>query len=163
LCCVFFAAERNVSVSHLPTVPPPGSNHHNQHQRQQVPPPPSPHPSTGPYDIGNWELRWRRRTTYDAKGRLIGTAVEEEASYTPPHLRHLQPPQMQRGGQGFLWLLVLFLIVPLVFPLIIVGLMLLGVVLSVLQPLLLSMGLIVIGLLVLLLLFRLLRTTCSRP
>jgi hypothetical protein len=147
----------------LPTVPYSGSNHHNQHQGQQIPPPPSPHHPSGPYDIGNWELRWRRRTTYDAKGRLIGTAVEEEAIYTPPHLRHLQPPQMQRGRHGLLWLLVLFLIAPLVFPLVIVGLMLLGVVLSVLRPLLLSMGLVVIGLLVLLLLFRLLRTTCSRP
>jgi hypothetical protein len=150
-------------MSHLPTGPHPGSNHHNQHQRQQVPPPPSPHHPTGPYDIGNWELRWRRRTTYDAKGRLIGADIQEEAIYTPPHLRQLQPPQMQRGRHGLLWLLVLFLIAPLVFPLVIVGLMLLGVVLSVLRPLLLSMGLVVIGLLVLLLLFRLLRTTCSRP
>jgi hypothetical protein len=165
LCCVFIAAERNVTMYLLPTVPNPGSNPYNQHQSQQVPPSPSPSPHhpTGPYDIGNWELRWRRRTTYDAKGRLTGTAVEEEAIYTPPHLRHLQPSQMQRGRQGLLWLLLFFLLAPLVFPLVIVGLMLLGVVVSVLQPLLLSMGLVVIGLLVLLLLFRLLRTTCSRP
>ncbi len=139
---------------HLPTGPHPGSNYHNQHQRQQVPPPPSPHHPSGPYDIGNWELRWRRRTTYDAKGRLIGTAVEEEAFYTPPHLRPLQPPQIQRGRQGLLWLLVLFLFAPVAFPLIIFGLMLIGVLLSVLQQFVLPMILVVTGLLVLCPLYR---------
>ncbi len=150
-------------MSHLPTVPNPGSNHHNQHQRQQVPPPPSPHHPYGPYDIGNWELRWRRRTTYDAKGRLIGTAVEEEAFYTPPHLRSLQPPQIQRGRQGLLWLLVLFLFAPVAFPLIIFGLMLIGVLLSVLQQLVLPMILVVTGLLVLCPLYRFLYRMSRRP
>ena len=158
LCCVFFAAERNVTMSHLPTVPNPGSNHH-QHQRQQVPPPPSPHHPSGPYDIGNWELRWRRRTTYDAHGRLIGTDIQDEAAYTPPHLRPLPPP-VQRERQGRLWLLlVLFLMAPLAFPLIIVGLMLLSVVLSVLQQALLPVVLVVTGLFMLLLIYR----KCRRP
>ena len=148
---------------HLPTVPNPGSNHHNQHQRQQVPPPPSPHHPSGPYDIGNWELRWRRRTTYDAKGRLIGTAVEEEAVYTPPHLRQLQPPHMQRSGKGLLWLLVLFLLAPVALPLIILGLMLLGVLVSVLQQFVLPMILVVTGLLVFWLLYRLLCRMSRRP
>jgi len=159
---VFFAAERNVTMYHLPTMPNPGPNHH-QHQRQQVPPPPSPHHPSGPYDIGNWELRWRRRTTYDAKGRLIGTAVEEEAAYTPPHLRQLQPPHMQRGRQGLLWLLVLFLLAPVALPLIILGLMLLGVLVSVLQQFVLPMMLVVAGLLVLWLLYRLLCRMSRRP
>ncbi len=146
----------------LPTVPNPGSHHH-QHQRQQVPPSPSPHPPSGPFDIGNWELRWRRKTTYDAQGRLIGTAVEEEATYTPPHLQHLQPQRMQRGGKGLFWLLVLFLLVPLAFPLIIVALMLIGVLLSVLQQLVLPIILVVTSLFVLLLLFRLLDRIPQRP
>ena len=146
----------------LPTVPNPGSNHH-QHQRQQVPPPPSPHPPSGPFDLGNWELRWRQRTTYDAQGRLIGTAVEEEATYTPPHLQQLQPHRMQRGGKGLLWLLVLFLLLPLAFPLIIVGLMLIGVLVSVLQQLMLPIILVVTGLFVLRLLSRLLGRLPKMP
>ena len=113
--------------------------------------------------MGNWELKWRRRTTYDAQGRLIGTAVEEEATYTPPHLQHLQPPHMQRGGKGVPWLLVLFLLVPLAFPLIIVGLMLIGVLLSVVQQVLLPIILVVTGLFVLRLLFRLLGRMPRRP
>lgn len=142
---------------HLPTVPNPRPNHH-QHQRQQVPPPPSPHHPSGPYDIGNWELRWRRRTTYDAYGRLVGTDIQEEATYTPPHLRPLPPP-MQRERQGLLWLFVLFLMAPLAFPLIIVGLMLLSVILSVLQQVLLPVVLVVTGLFMLLLIYR----RCKRP
>ena len=141
-------------MSHLPTVPHSGSNHHHQ-QRQQLPPLP-PHPPSGPYDIGNWELRWRRRTTYDAKGRLLGTVVEEDATYTPPHLQQLQPPHRQRGGKGLLWLLVLFLLAPVAFPLIIFGLMVLSVLLAVLEKMLLTMVIAVAGLLMLLLLFRLL-------
>jgi len=113
--------------------------------------------------MGNWELKWRRRTTYDAQGRLIGTAVEEEATYTPPHLQHLQPPHMQRGGKGVPWLLVLFLLLPLAFPLIIVGLMLIGVLLSVVQQVLLPIILVVTGLFVLRLLFRLLGRMPRRP
>jgi len=159
---VFFAAERNVTMYHPPTVPNPGPNHH-QHQRQQVPPPPSPHHPSGPYDIGNWELRWRRRTTYDAKGRLIGADIQEEAAYTPPHLRPLQPPHMQLGRQGLLWLLVLFLLAPVALPLIILGLMLLGVLVSVLQQFVLPMMLVVTGLLVLWLLYRLLYRMSRRP
>ncbi len=147
----------------LPTVPNPGSNHHHQRQRQQVPPPPSHHHPSGPYDMGNWELRWRRRTTYDAKGRLIGTTVEEEATYTPPHLQQLHPPHLQRGGKGLLWLLVLFLLAPITFPLIIFGLMLIGVLLSVLQQVVLPMIVVVTGLFVLLLLYRLLGRIPRRP
>ncbi len=105
--------------------------------------------------MGNWELRWRQRTTYDAQGRLIGTAVEEEATYTPPHLQHLQPPSMQRGGKGLLWLLAFFLLAPVAFPLIIVGLMLIGVLVSVLQQMVLPIILVMTSLLVLLLLSRL--------
>ncbi len=146
----------------LPTVPNPGSHHH-QHQRQQVPPSPSPHPPAGPFDIGNWELRWRRKTTYDAQGRLIGTAVEEEATYTPPHLQHLQPPHIQRGGKELLWFLVLFLFVPVAFPLIIVALMLIGVLVSVLQPWVLPIILVVTGLFVLRLLSRLFGRMPRRP
>jgi hypothetical protein len=149
-------------MSHLPAVPHPGSNHHH-HQRQQVPPPPSPHPPSGPYDMGNWELRWRQRTTYDAQGRLIGTAVEEEATYTPPHLQHLQPPSMQRGGKGLLWLLAFCLLAPVAFPLIILGLMLIGVLVSLLQQLVLPTLLVVIGLFVLRLLSRLLGRMPRRP
>lgn len=149
-------------MSQLPTVPNPGSNQHH-HQRQQVPPPPSPHPPSGPYDIGNWELKWRRRTTYDAQGRLISTAVEEEAAYTPPHLQHLQPPHMQRGGKEVPWLLVLFLLLPLAFPLIIVGLMLIGVLVLVLQQMVLPIILVMTSLLVLLLLSRLLGRMPRRP
>ena len=149
-------------MSHLPTVPHFGSNYH-QHQRQQVPPSPSPHPPTGPYDLGNWELRWRRRTTYDAKGRLIGTTVEEDAFYTPPHLQGLQPPRLQRGGMGRLWPLVLFLLAPAAFPLIIFGLLLLGMLLAVLQKVLMAMIMVVAGLLVFLLLFRLVGRIARRP
>ena len=138
-------------MSHLPTVPHPRSNHY-QRQRQQVPP--SPYPPCGPYDIGNWELRWRRRTTYDAKGRLIGTSIEENALYTPPHLQHMQLPRVQRGALGLLWLLLLFLLAPLAFPLIIIGLLVLSILLAVLQKVLLTLLLVVAGLLVLLLLFR---------
>jgi hypothetical protein len=148
-------------MSHLPTVPHPGSNHQQQ-QRQQLPPLP-PHPPSGPYDIGNWELRWRRRTTYDAKGRLLGTVVEEDATYTPPHLRQLQPPHRQRGGKGLLWLLVLFLLAPVAFPLIIFGLMLIGILVSLLQQLVLPIILVLIGLFVLRLLSRLLGRMPRRP
>jgi|GEM_PF-2639238 len=148
-------------MSHLPTVPHSGSNHHHQ-QRQQLPPLP-PHPPSGPYDIGNWELRWRRRTTYDAKGRLIGTTVEEDATYTPPHLRQLQPPHLPRGGKGLLWLLVLFLLAPIALPLIIFGMMVLGILLAVLEKVLLAMVIAVAGLLVLLLLFRLVGRMARKP
>jgi hypothetical protein len=137
----------------LPTVPNPGSNHHHQ-QRQQVPPP-SPHHLSGPDDSGNWEHRWRRKTTYDAQGRLIGTVVEEDATYTPPHL--------QRGGKGLFWLLVLFLLAPIAFPLIIFGLLVLGMLLAVLQKVLMTTLMVVAGLLVLLLLFRLVGRIPRRP
>ena len=113
--------------------------------------------------MGNWELKWRRRTTYDAQGRLIGTAVEEEATYTPPHLQHLQPPHMQRGGKGVPWLLVLFLLLPLAFPLIIVGLMLIGVLVFVLQQMVLPIILVMTSFLVLLLLSRLFGRMPRRP
>ena len=141
-------------MSHLPTVPNPGSNHH-QHQRQQVSPPPSPHFPLGPDDRGNWEHRWRRKTTYDAQGKLIGTVIEEESTYTPPHLLQLQSPRMQRDGKGLLWLLVLFLLAPVAFSLIIFLLIVLGLLMAVLQKVLLTMFLVVVGLLMLLLLFRL--------
>jgi len=149
-------------MSHLPTVPHPGSNHH-QHQRQQVPPSPPPLPPSGPYDIGNWELRWRRRTTYDARGKLIGTTVEEDAVYTPPHLQRLQPPRVQRGGLGVFWLLILFLLAPAAFPLIIIGFLVLGMLLVVLQKVLLSMAIFVVCSLVILLLIRLVSRIARRP
>jgi Flp pilus assembly protein TadB len=103
----------------------------------------------------NWEHRWRRKTTYDAQGRLIGTVIEEESTYTPPHLLQLQPSERQRGGKGLLWLLFLFLLAPLAFPLIIFGLMVLGMLFALLQKVLLTLLLVVAGLLVLVLLFRL--------
>ena len=140
-------------MPHQPTVPYSGLNYHQQ-QQQQVPPS-SPHFSSGPYDMGNWEHRWRRKTTYNAQGQLIGTVIEEESTYTPPHLLRLQPSQRQRGGKGLLWLLLLFLLAPLAFPLIIFGLIVLGILFALLQKMLLTLLLVVAGLLVLLLLFRL--------
>ncbi len=94
---------------------------------------------------------------------MLGTAVEEEATYTPPHLRQLHPPHMQRGGKGLLWLLVLFLLAPVAFPLIIFGLMVLGILLAVLEKVLLTMVIAVAGLLVLLLLFRLVGRIPRKP
>ena len=62
-----------------------------------------------------------------------------------------------------LWILVLFLLVPLAFPLIIVGLMLIGVLVFVLQQMVLPIILVMTSLLVLLLLSRLFGRMPRRP
>ena len=58
---------------------------------------------------------------------------------------------------------MLFLLLPLAFPLIIVGLMVLGILIAVLEKVLLAMVIAVAGLFVLLLLFRLLGRIARKP
>ena len=58
---------------------------------------------------------------------------------------------------------MLFLLLPLAFPLVIVGLMVLGILIAVLEKVLLAMVIAVAGLFVLLLLFRLLGRIARKP
>jgi hypothetical protein len=62
-----------------------------------------------------------------------------------------------------LWLLFLFLLAPVAFPLIIFGLMVLGTLFALLQKVLLTLLLVLAGLLVLVLLFRLAGRIARRP
>jgi hypothetical protein len=139
----------------MPTVPSPGGYH--QRKQQQVPPPPPspPPPQHGPYDPGNWQLKWRKRTRYDANGFYIGAEIEQEATYLPPYLQPNQLQQPQKAQTSKLWVIVaIFVGAPLAIPTLIVGLMVLGVLASVLQQL---WPAILVILLVLLLVYGLVR------
>jgi len=121
-------------MHNMPTVPSPGGYHHRQ-QQQKVPPPPPP-PRYGPFDPSNWQLKWKKRTRFDANGYPIGSEIEQEAVYLPPYLQSQQLPQPQKTQSSKLWIIpVLFVLAPLALPVLIVGLMVLGVLASIVQQL----------------------------